>query len=129
MKLIILSGLARAPSQYRMAVSHLYLASELRTARHKLAQEARVPPTHTYTSQSMPLTDGQFPPQMWLCHSSVNGTQRFFLWNLCPEVTCWGTHSKCRIYWLNPALGLVEPLFKGDNTFILNENRNVGKAL
>lgn len=64
MKLTIFSGLAMALSQYRMAVFHLYLASELRTAWQKFAQEARVQPTHTYTSQRMPLTDGQFSPQM-----------------------------------------------------------------
>lgn len=64
MKLTIFSGLAMALSQYLMAVFHLYLASELRTAWQKFAQEARVQPTHTYTSQRMPLTDGQFSPQM-----------------------------------------------------------------
>lgn len=61
-----------ALSQYCMAVSHLYLASELRTAWQKFAQEVRVQPTHTYAPQRMPLTDGQFPPQMRLRQSSVN---------------------------------------------------------
>lgn len=61
---LIFSDLAMAPSQYCKEVFHLYLASELRTVRHKLAQEAHVLPTHTYTSQCMVLTDGQFPPQM-----------------------------------------------------------------
>lgn len=64
MKLIIFSGLAMALSQNYIAVSHLYLASELRTAWQKFAQEAPVQPTRTYASQRMPLTDGQFPPQM-----------------------------------------------------------------
>ena len=96
----------------------------------ELAQEARVPPTHIYASQCMLLTDGQSPRQMWVCRSAVNQDQRFFLWNLCPEVTCSGMHRKCKIYWLKPALGFIKPLRQRRRTFlILTETVNRGEAL
>lgn len=46
---IIFSHLAMAPSQYRMAISHLYLVSELRTAQQNLPRRlGRHPLTSTH---------------------------------------------------------------------------------